>query len=82
MPIKPARWGQAAGIRLATHKPLTFLLSAVETGLVCMEDVRDVTELVGERVDKAGLCNVGPSAWCGNPSVHDKQMSVPLLKPG
>ena len=46
----------------ALHRALTFLLSAVDTGLNCMEDVRDVIELVGESTDRAGLCNVGPSA--------------------
>lgn len=29
-----------------------------------MDEVRDVNELVGERVDRAGLCIVGPSAGC------------------
>ena len=43
-----------------------------------MEDVRDVIELVGERVDKTGLCTAGPSAWCHRLSVQmDDRMSVP-----
>ncbi len=48
-------------VRALPYWQLTFLLSAVDTGLDCMEDVHDVIELVGESADRAGLCIACPS---------------------
>ena len=42
-----------------------------------MEDARDVIELVGDRVDRAGLCIVGPSARMRVHEMHNDRTSGP-----
>ena len=42
--------------------PPTFLLSAVDTGLDCMEEVLHTTELLGDSVVRGGTRSAVPSA--------------------